>query len=496
MGGMRDLLGVLSLASALAGCSLLYNPSDIPRPDPDASVVDAPLADADPTMLQLVAVTSPELLEGQGDLGSMPAVLVVTGHHLTPDATIAVAPTAANANVVLELGAKVVAIDGDWIAVPVTARVMPSVDESNGSIPLTVTVAQVGISATTSWSLKPLDDITEAVATSLQPPYKAQYSHIDIDGDLEIKGSGTSELARLRAVAGIRIAGMVTAVSSVTGASDRDAVAGGCAGGQPGGPGGCPSVSGGGATGGGGGGGGFSSDGSPGAGANNGAAGAEAGDALISSWAMNVGGGGGGGGGGLGNGGAGGASGGRIELTAGGNLSVGAITMNGRPGTAAQVLSLGGAGGGGAGGAILVRAGGTLSVGALSARGGAGGATPAAKAGGMGADGRIRYDAASPPAITSTPEAHRGFSIAPLTPPITRTKMQAVTVSGTPGDQFDVYVVNGGASTKTGDQTLFGASLQVMLALRIGHDQICVVPRGVAFATIEARTCTEIAYLP
>src|SRR5262249_54050143 len=66
------------LAPALAGCSLIYNPNNLPNQVIDAPV---PVADANDSMLMLLDVQPAVINEGQGDGGSAPALFVIHGHN-------------------------------------------------------------------------------------------------------------------------------------------------------------------------------------------------------------------------------------------------------------------------------------------------------------------------------------------------------------------------------------------------------------------------------
>jgi hypothetical protein len=196
-------------------------------------------------------------------------------------------------------------------------------------------------------------------------------------------------------------------------------------------------------------------------------------------------------------GGGGAASGGSIELTADGNLSVGAITANGGAG---QMSGLAGGGGGGAGGLVMLRAGGTLTTtGTISVEGGPGGS--ATGRGGDGAGGRVRWDAqAGSPAVastsTSTRTVHRGPSFM-LAAQVFRTTTPSITVIGTSGDQFDVSVANENM-VYTGDVLTIGMSGMAALTplLHQGFNHLCLTIKGGKLGASEADTCVDVAFLP
>ena len=120
------------------------------------------------------------------------------------------------------------------------------------------------------------------------------------------------------------------------------------------------------------------------------------------------------------------------------------------------------------------------------------------KTGGLGGAGRIRFDAIGTVTTTATPTAYRGLTIQAINPPITRMKNQPLMVFGTMGDNYDLYIVNDGASTKIGDQTIanVNGTATVTPSLPIGHNLICIVPKDVLFTKLEARNCIELAYMP
>src|SRR5262245_8878664 len=67
---------VAVVAPALTGCSLLYNPTNLP------DAIDARPADANPCALVLDDAGPATIDEGQGAGGSAPAVVVLRGENL------------------------------------------------------------------------------------------------------------------------------------------------------------------------------------------------------------------------------------------------------------------------------------------------------------------------------------------------------------------------------------------------------------------------------
>ena len=74
----------------LAGCSLIYNPNNLPDP----RVIDAAVVDANPCALVIDDVAPKIIDEGQGAGGSVPALVVLHGNNIV------------NANLKIELKAK------------------------------------------------------------------------------------------------------------------------------------------------------------------------------------------------------------------------------------------------------------------------------------------------------------------------------------------------------------------------------------------------------
>src|SRR5687767_9827849 len=74
----------LVVGVGLAGCSVIYDADDL-RNKPDAIPLDA-----DPSMLALDSVDPPELLEGVGDDGGRPALLLINGESIVDSAEVTV----------------------------------------------------------------------------------------------------------------------------------------------------------------------------------------------------------------------------------------------------------------------------------------------------------------------------------------------------------------------------------------------------------------------
>src|SRR6185503_10578740 len=145
---MRQHLGFAIASTALAGCSLIYNPNNLPGPPSEAGIdapPDAPpdaeiILDADPTKLELVEIAPSTIDEGQGDGGSRPALVVIGGHQIV-DNNLSVEIKADSGTALLTLGTPIVAKNGNWIAIAVTAHVDPAL-AAGATRALTVTVTQ------------------------------------------------------------------------------------------------------------------------------------------------------------------------------------------------------------------------------------------------------------------------------------------------------------------------------------------------------------------
>lgn len=514
---MRQWVALLIAPAFVGACSLLYNPSNLGKANPDANgpridalmtadaAIDAPpLADANPSMLSLDAVYPTAIYEGQGKLGSRPALVVVHGHHIVADGL----SVSISGSATVTAGNVTRSNDGDYIAIELTADVDGS--DAKTDTPLMITVNQNGAPAPVSLgglTLKSLPSLTgNNVAldlTNLEP----LYAQINLTGTNTFTGDLTKRLI-LRATSSITVGTINANGGNASGSSAGAAApAGGCAGGGAGSMGACAGGGGGAGLGGGGGGGGFAVDGSVGQGGGaGGAAGPKQGDPAIAIYANNIGGGGGGGqktdltlivtvG-------AGGGAGGSIELTAGGNVTATALNAKGGNGGngAAVALGGGGGGGGGSGGLIMVRSDfGAITATALAATAGAKGTGGGGAAeGGAGAVGRIRWDAptGSP---SGMPAPHRGPSFAATTPTTTTEQKPTIMMTGTDGDIFDVYVIADDNMVHTGEpmmQTFAGGTASFMPTLLPGYNKLCVTIRPGMRLTSEADKCMDIAYLP
>jgi hypothetical protein len=514
---MRQLPALAIGASALAGCSLLYNPNNLPSAPAEAGI-DAPsdaevILDADPRMLEIDDVAPSTIYEGQGDAGSAPVLIVIRGRHIIDNNTVVeITPTSGAPH--LAFGAAVIARSGNWIAIPVTAHVDAALKKTDRILlDVKVTESIPDAPGQTSMSvlhgklvLQGLEEFPSAGSIDTTT-LDAMYSKVDMPtATTTFSGANRAIIHSMSSIT----AKAVTANGADGGDSATVAVAGGCPGGGPASTGGCNGTVGGqggtaGALGnaGGGGGGGFATNGIPGGPPGGGAAGSQNGDELIAVYDANRSGGGGGGGKptlGLGSGGGGGGGGGAIELTAGGDISVGAITANGGLGGAGAT-----GGGGGAGGVIMLRAEGALTVGgAVSVNGGDGGKSSGGNgAGGAGSPGRVRWDAQSGGvSAIATGTLHRGPAfLVPMR--LFRDPVVNISLAGTPSDVLSVYAVNGGKTylgtrTEAGSQVTIGpdGSVTFHQLLEQGLSQLCVTVAGGKLGTSEGDKCIDVAFLP
>jgi hypothetical protein len=459
------------------------------------------ITDVNPALLHLDALAPTEIWEGEGDGNSRPCLLVITGEQIQ-DATVTVAPTTANPMVMIVVGQQMVAPDHNWIAVEVTAKAMDSIDQADPAIPLTVTVTQAGADPQTlPWVLKPLDQFKQS-GTVAVTSLKMKYSYVHVTAPITFTGTSRAIVV---AMSSIEFDGAITASASGTTGG-----AGGCNGSPLGSKGGCAGGGGGGGSGGGGGGAGFSDPGDPGGGSNVGASGSPTGDPQISTYVghpagdttANVASGGGGGSMGVGGGGVGGGGGGTVELTAGGDLTLGDVHVDGAAGGTGGGLAGSCGGGGGAGGVIVMRAGNTIAMhGVLTSLGGGGG--PAGNltgaAGGAGKPGRIRYDSAIMPTLpTSTVTPHRGISfVAP--PTITTNQHPMLSLIGSSNDAYAIVIHDQSGSQKvnaTGLALGSDGTDTYMPTLTAGNNEICAVAGIGTYTDAEAKTCIHVAFLP
>ena len=491
-----------AMVSTLAGCSLLYNPNNLPQPKLDAGgpetdvgipidaliMADAPPPDM-PTDTNLanpvVTEIGPKVLfEGQGTGGSRRAILAIVGGNFGPDATVAIDPTSApdptilididNANIVRSPS-------GTALAVPITLPVDPAHGSPTAKdVPLTITVMQTGASPLATSGkvlLRNLPELTTPITSMSSPP--VLYSQVKVVTPISFAASTTAAPAVIRAIGSIEL-------------NDVHADASGGTPGPGGGVGGNTTPGNGGGAGGGkaavlltigstASGGGFGTAGAPGTGLAPVAGGVASGDNLISAFATN-GSGGGGGGGSVGGGG-----GGQLEITAGGTLTIGKVSANGAsPG-----------GGGGSGGAIVLRAGALAKLnGDITAAGGGGSGIAS------GGIGRLRFDVPArmgSPAMTAVTHVGASFDIATDANPLVTTDSHPLLhlLGESSSAVWTMSVVNAQGSTTSSQTFTFGSSsATVTPALSSGYNRICVSPPTGDPSILESSNCIDLAYVP
>lgn len=523
---VRQQLANLFWLSALSGCSLIYNPNNLDDPKADAGIdatpIDSPFIDANPTNLGLTELAPEVIDEGQGDGGSPPGVLVVYGHDILGTATIELVSADPNVQVTI-VGDPVVARDANSIAVVVKVDVNPMATTSEFT-DVTVTVKQnsgdIEMTLPTPWKVRNLPELAAAdiVDSKLPAMLAPLYSRVDLTGvavgeDGLLPGGPGPVFIRSVTDIVIPVELQASAPFVYDETADRrtpgpGGAAGGDRNGGGAGTGGAPTPTG---NGKGGGGGGYAGPGE--AGTGGGAGGAEHGERFIRLYEENTSGGGAGGRDGTGIGtiqaGVGGGSGGLVELTAGGNLQVGSIAADGASGADGSpnggvLTTAGGGGGGGAGGRVVLRAGGTFMVGAVSVAGGtkgagginsAGALGTAGTPGGDGADGRARYDTQD--AGASISGATRGFYVVPPTKRIYDEAAPTLMVRGQAMTTFFFRVLDGlGDATASPVQTLGSVTGTFNPVLGIGYNRVCVIAEGGSSDNDEATNCVTIVGMP
>jgi len=492
-------------ASAFAGCSLIYNPNNLPDP----RMIDAALVDTNPCALELDGVAPKFIEEGRGDLGSAPALLVIHGNNIV-NANLRIEVTGAAVHIEPITDA-VASADHTYAAFSVTARVDSALGKNGPvDIPLEITVTQdtpqdgscmAAASKTLSNKLvfRALPELTGATTIAA---LEARYSKVDLAN----VAFGGSVPAVVSAVSSITMKA-ITADASLTapgpGGSQGSRTIGACpTAGGGGGIGGDANLSSLIADGGGGGGAGgvapgvAGTTGSSGRGGTGGAQGIKSGsdrlEVLEASGACA------GGGGGLGGtlvlthvGGPGGGGGGTVALVAGGNISVTSISAKGGQGSP-PAGSGGAGGGGGAGGNILMSTdSGTLAITSVDVHGGTGGSPN----GGGGAGGRFRWDA--PGGAAPAGATRRGPSFAALATRVFTSSLPPLSVVGTSGEGVTIRVIDQNAQSYDGGHTsINNGRASITPALKPGFNQVCITLDGGVQEHPESDKCIEVAFLP
>lgn len=498
---MRQLLASLFVAGTLGGCSLIYNPSNLPPVDKDAGT-DAPpdaevILDADPTMLALTSVTPTTIYEGDGIEGSRPAVLVIHGMQIIEGAQVTLTEhgtTNAIASLTVDNSKAGVSANGFDLAVPVSAAIDPNM----GPIGVDITVTQGTGASMVSKTLPAiptdpapvtLQGLPELDATAVLTPGTHEYSRIKVAALGVMPGAVGLDL---RVHSSVEITGALTAnamgqlagAGGSNGPPGANALATGAVGSGPA-PG-MPS----------GGGGGFGTPGLKGA---SGADSGTGGTPQVKSLAANKGSSGAAGSGGLSAaGGAAGGSGGTIVVTAGGMVTIGAAQAIGGNGSNPTVIGHGDAGGGGSGGLVLLRSNGPMMVNDIDVSGGVGTTGGNVGHGGLG---RIRLDAPNVVAPTALHSAtvFRGPMFATNTPLITREERPEITVTGQDMQAFGYYVIAEDGSIR-GPHMVSILSGQNTFPLQDplfrGLNTVCLLVGDSDLTALdEAKNCITLAFL-
>ena len=244
---MRQSLALVAPALFASGCSLIYNPNNIEKPPSDATdapLIDAemtadarvdapPLADANPGAMVVEDASPTVIYEGQGVDNSPPAVLVIRGHHFTPGATVTLSP-----NTGLTVGTPMIAMNGDYIMVPVTA----AVDASTASalVPLTITVDEPGATPQALANKVSLQQLPHLTGGTLTLPLADRYSRVAISANPTINGTAGPVLIRSMSsiTCGTGTGAITARGANASGTSGGNAGPGGCAGGDEAAPGG------------------------------------------------------------------------------------------------------------------------------------------------------------------------------------------------------------------------------------------------------------------
>ena len=515
---MRCSWGLLALTPlATAGCTILldteglYGRDAAPGPPPpDAGPApDAVPVDADWALLTITSVSPTSVLEGTGEGGARPVVVIVEGDSIRDDVVISAAwADGGDAELTPTLVGARIASSNDRVAIALAVPVNPDLAEG-ATRDVRLTFMQDAVMETIDVTVTGLDELALSAGNVAVTGLDPLYSQITIDGSVHFTGT---EPAVLRATSTVTLDGVADAnasgrIGGVHGCDGGTSAAGSGCGSGGGGQGADSAILGAGA---GGGGGGFGSTGGLGGGDGGGTPGMTSGDPMLTPLVTPPGNAGnrgnGGGGGGTGNlgamGGNGGGGGGVLEISAGGNVTVaGAATIRVRANGGAGAGAAGG-GGGGSGGAILIRSGGAIaSTGPwIEARGGNG--ANATNDGGNGGVGRIRVDAAAGTvlelaAMATSPPLVRGPGWDVATPSLFASPDLDVTMTGHPGRTYGVRLND---TPLTDLNVGLDGTVTESITLVEGANSLCAVYTTNADATElarpEATSCIEIVYLP
>jgi hypothetical protein len=466
----KRTIGLALVLASSASCKF----DELPRlEDPDA---------VKPCEMAVTDLAPAVLYEGTGVGGSRRVVLVVSGQNfvnanthvsMTPAAGSSVAPMIEIDNANLAVGDK-----GTHLAVPISLPVDPVLGASAMGL-LDVMITQDCATGPVSAALpgrlafKGLDELTDANSSVTLTGGVHEYSQIDVPTKTLASAAAQTSPLVLRSMSSVKIVKNISI----------DAV--GRTGGPAGGTGGM--------------GGPILGAGTPGTGPSPGLPSGGPGGFDATDPELNTlkppnrsSGGAGGNGASLGSGGNGGGGGGSIEISAGGDLQVGAISARGAAGAAGSGGggAGGGAGGGGSGGVILLRAGGALTAGDIDVSGG-----------GAGARGRARYDAGGTATVSagSLGTDHlRGPMFKDL-PLAVHTSKPQFTVVGKPLSRLQHFVItrNGPVSSLSHVSLDSNGTVRITLEVDLvpGVNQLCLVTES-GTETSETANCANIAYLP
>ncbi len=480
---MRHALANLVVGStALAGCSLLYNPNDLPK-QADAMPDMEMVVDANPAALAITGVGPIALIEGQGDGGSRKPVSVIEGTDIAQTGVTVeiVASPGAPKVPMLTVDTADLQIDvyGHHIAIPVTVPVDIALLATD-VIPLDVTVTQDAGGAPVSKTLSGILTLQGRAEWENNGPNVPalvagvnKFSRVNLTMGTIAKMSGP---VIVEATASINIAAAVVAEFDGTPTEAGP-------GGNNGGTGAASMI-------------GTATTGAMGEGeaAGTGVAGAggtsatayEGDDQLTTidkgeKRANASSGGGGGGVPALGiispPGGHGGGGGGTVAFTAGGNVALSnTISAKGSAGQSGTT-----AGGNGSGGIILVRGGGDVTTAMLDV-------------GGPGPAGRARVDAGG---VRTTPgNSYQGPTFVNL-PLVFNEEKPTFEVQGAASKSFSFIVIRGTAIESPPPLTM-GNNGRAMITLPTplvqGLNEICLLVEGAPAATY-TRNCATVAHI-
>ncbi|KAB2883298.1 MAG: hypothetical protein F9K40_23065, partial [Kofleriaceae bacterium] len=225
-------------AALLAGCSIIYNPDNLP-PLTDAQEIDAPIdapIDSNPDLLEITGVSPSSIFEGIGAGGSRPVVLTLDGMAIVGDAQVAVELMESSEPATLVAFDAVP--DGTQGGVIVRIPVMDDLD-AGMTRTLRITITQGTVTKMADVTVHGLDELTlmtSPVATTVNPPV---YSKITVASNVHFTGT---EPVILKATANIDVMGALdaNAAGNIAGPHGCNGgameAAGGCAtgGGSPG----------------------------------------------------------------------------------------------------------------------------------------------------------------------------------------------------------------------------------------------------------------------